>query len=148
MPAPNQMAAKDSLDAPVAIVHSLADARSVLRTAGRLRRRVYIASAEAAGAFAGPLWFQGLAAAAAEEAGASLAGALLDCGPYAGPVMEALTLGLPLIRFTGPAPAAGKLRAQAEACGARLVVGDLKAFDCRSSANLEQDLEAWLAAAE
>jgi len=137
------MAQQDSLDAPVAIVHSLADARLALAVAARLKRRIFIASAAAAGAYAGPLWFRALAA-AAEEAGDSLAGAVLDCGPYAGPVMEALQLGLPLVRFTGPAATAAKLRALAAARGARLIEGELEAFDCRHRARLEEDLEAWL----
>ena len=138
------MAAKDSLDAPVAIVHGLEGARRALRTAARLQRRIYIASAESAGASAGALWFRALAEAAAETDGESLAGAILDCGPYAGPAMEALALGLPLVRFSGPAATAAKLGALAAARGARLIAGDLEAFDTLDRDRLEAELEAWL----
>lgn len=132
------------LDAPAVVVHSLETARQALRTAAHLECPIYIASAEAAGASAGPLWFQALAEAAAEEAGSYLIGAILDCGPYAGPALEALDLGLPLVRFTGPAATAAKLQALAEARGARLLAGEWTRFDCQDRRQLESELEAWL----
>jgi hypothetical protein len=130
--------------APIVIVHALADALAALQAARAAGCQIVLASAEGAGAFAGPLWFRALVEAAEEREGAALAGAVIDCGPYPGPVMESLELGFTRIRFTGARRLAKKLAAMADARGALLITSELKAFDTLDKSNPKNDLEAWL----
>ncbi len=138
------MAAGKTPKTPIVIVHALADALAALQAARAAGCSIVLASAEGAGASAGPLWFRALVEAAEEREGAALAGAMIDCGPYPGPVMESLELGFTRIRFTGERRLAKKLSAMADARGALLITSKLGAFDTLDKSNPKDDLEAWL----
>jgi hypothetical protein len=66
------------------IIHSLADARAALAAAWALKSPVVLASAEAAGGYAGPAWFKALVDQARAEFPEARATAVLDCGDEAG----------------------------------------------------------------
>ena len=68
-------------EAPVVIVHSLADAEIALEVAGAAGCNLILASAEGAGAAAGPLWFRELVTAAEARQGTARLAAGIDCGP-------------------------------------------------------------------
>lgn len=130
------------------IIHSLEHARATLSAAAALGVPVTLASAPGAAAYVGSAWFQEvvrLARAEVPEAGAS---ALLDCANRPGDVLAALRQGLAQVRFTGRKAVAAKLAAIAEAQGAELVTGRLRALDLRGSADPEAACRAWLSAGQ
>ena len=63
-------------------------------------------------------------------------------------MLAALRQGLPRVRFTGRKAVAEKLAAIAEAQGADLVAGRLRALDLRDVADPETACRAWLSAAQ
>jgi nucleoside-diphosphate-sugar epimerase len=90
-----------STERPRIIVHSLAHAEAALAAAAALGVPVTLASAAAAGGYAGPLWFKALIEEARRSHPTADAAALLDCGEEPGTALGALRAGLRHIRFTG-----------------------------------------------
>lgn len=129
---------------PAIIVHGLDDAVAALRAAQALGMRVVLASAPGAGSYGGSAWFRDVVAAAEAAVPGACAGAVLDCDDAAGHVLGAFRAGLKAVRFTGRADVAAKLAAIAEAQGARLVTGDLPAFDPRGARDVERACRDWL----
>ncbi len=127
------------------IVHSLADARAALIAAAELGVPVTLASAPGASAYAGPGWFQEVAAQAAAEVPQADCQAVIDCGERPGDVLLALRLGLKRVRFTGKKAVAEKLTAIAEQRSATLITGRLQALDLRGTADPYAACRDWLA---
>src|SRR6185312_11226338 len=125
-------------DTPVIIVHSLADARAALGAAAALGIAVTLASAPAAGGYAGPGWWQAMLDLAAADFPEARFDAVLDCGAEPGTVLAALRLGLRRVRFTGNDDAARRLADIAAQQGAVLEreapEAALDLLDCRDPA--------------
>ena len=102
------------------VVHSLEQARAAVAAAAALGVPVTIASAPAAGAYAGPLWFKALISAASADHPEVAVTAVLDCADEAGTVLAALRAGIKQVRFTGPEPVRLRLAAIAAELGAAL----------------------------
>jgi hypothetical protein len=128
------------------IVHSLAHARAALAAAQALEAPVTLASAEAAGGFAGPLWFKSLIETAHAGFPDVDAVAVLDCGSEAGTTLAALRHGLKRVRFTGNAAALKPLREIAHELGAEIETGPApEALDLLSESAPEAAARAYLA---
>jgi hypothetical protein len=129
-------------------VHGLADARAALAAAQALRVPVTLISGPGGGSYGGPGWFNAMV----REAGAAFpevsVTAILDCGDAPGHVLGAFRAGTKVVRFTGPAEIAGKLREIAAACGAELVTGDVATLDLRGRRDPVAACTAWLGAHE
>jgi fructose/tagatose bisphosphate aldolase len=106
------------------IVHSLAHARAALAAAHALGVPVTLASAAGAGAYAGPLWFKSLIAAAQAEFPEVDVTAVLDCGAEAGTTLAALRHGFKRVRFTGNDATLKPLREIARALDAEIETGE------------------------
>jgi hypothetical protein len=102
------------------VVHSLDHARAAVTAAAALGVPVMLASAPAAGGYAGPAWFKALVEAACAACPEAEVSALLDCGEEAGTVLAALRLGLKRLRFTGPAATRERLAGLAAALDAAI----------------------------
>ena len=107
--------------APVILIHSLAHAVAALSAAAERGHSIVIASAPAAGIYAGPGWFGALVVAARETVPAAQTIALLDCGEDAGAAIGAIRAGIEGIIFTGRADAAARLADIADKRGALLI---------------------------
>jgi hypothetical protein len=105
------------------IIHSLADARAALAAAWALKSPVVLASAEAAGGYAGPAWFKALVDQARAEFPEARATAVLDCGDEAGTALAALRHGFKSVRFTGGGAALKRLKDIASQMGAAIETG-------------------------
>lgn len=127
------------------VIHSLEHARVALGAAGALKVPVTLASSPGASAYVGPAWFHEVVRLAKAEFPEVEAVAMMDCAERAGDVLAALRQGLPRVRFTGRKAVAGKLAAIAEAQGAELVTGRLRALDLRGIDDPETACRAWLA---
>jgi hypothetical protein len=129
---------------PAIRIRSLADARVALGAARALERPVVLASAPAAAGHAGALWWAELVAAARAEFPEVEFSAVLDCGDAAGDVMGAIRCGVGRVSFAGRADVAAKLRAMAEAAGARLLDAPPPALDLRGLADPDAAARVWL----
>ncbi len=127
------------------MVHSLAQARAAVAAAAALGRPVVLVSAPGAAGYAGPGWFAKLVALAAEAHPEAAVSAVLDCADKPGLALAALRDGAPAVRFTGSRAARAKLSAIADASGAEIVSGPLRALDLRGLAEPEAACAAWLA---
>ena len=130
------------------IIHSLEHARAALGAAAETGVAVTLASAPGAAAYVGPAWFEEVVRLARAEVPGAQALALLDCAGRAGDVLAALRQGLPRVRFTGPKAVAEKLAAIAEAQGATLVTGRLRALDLHGVADPQTACRRWLGEVE
>jgi hypothetical protein len=103
--------AKQSRDreAPVIVVHSLAQAIAALTASAGAGRAVVLASAPGAGSYAGPGWFGALLGAAREAAPGARFSALLDCGDDVGAALGAIRSEIEGVVFTGRADVARRL---------------------------------------
>jgi hypothetical protein len=103
--------AKQSRDweAPVIIVHSLAQAIAALKAAARAGRPVVLASAPGAGSYVGPGWFREVVVAVREAVPDASFSALLDCGDDRGAALAAIRSEAEGVVFTGPADVARRL---------------------------------------
>jgi hypothetical protein len=107
-------------------VHSLADARAAA-SAAPSGAALTLQSAPGAGAYAGIGWFERLIAAVRGEFPGLSITAVLDCGDAAEAVMAALrwlrqpARGPVVLRFSGDAAVAERLRAMAAEIGVELV---------------------------
>jgi fructose/tagatose bisphosphate aldolase len=126
------------------IIHSLEHARAALAAAAALEVPVTLASAPGASAYAGPAWFQEVVRLAKAEFPGVEADATMDCAERPGDVLAALRQGLLRVRFTGRKAVAEKLAAMAEAQGAELVTGRLRALDLRGLTDPDTACRAWL----
>ncbi len=115
--------AKQSRDreAPVIVVHSLAQAIAALRAAARAGRPVVLASAPGAGSYVGPGWFRELVAAAREAVPEASFSALLDCGDDVGAALAAIRSEIESVVFTGRTDVARRLADIASQHDVRLV---------------------------
>jgi hypothetical protein len=105
------------------IVHSLVHARAALAAARALEVPVTLASAAAAGGYAGPLWFKSLVDAARADFPEVAVTAVLDCGGEAGTTLAAFRHGLRHVRFSGNEAALAPLRDIARQLGAEIETG-------------------------
>jgi hypothetical protein len=103
---------------PRIVVHSLGDVRAALAAAREAGRPVLLASAPAAGCYAGPGWFAALVAAARAEFPDLAVEAELDCADQPGAALGALRAGIARVRFHGGDEAAARLREIAGVLGA------------------------------
>ena len=126
------------------VIHDLAQAKAALAAAAACGRPVTLVSAPGAAGFAGAPWFLKVVALAAAEQPAATYDAVLDCADRPGHVLAALRQGAEAVRFSGSKATAAKLAAIAEASGARLVTGRIKAHDLRGLADPEAACRAWL----
>lgn len=108
-------------DAPVIIVHSLAQAVAALKAAAETGVAIILASAPETGISAGPGWWQALIAAARKTAPAAAFTTLLDCGDEPGAALAAIRSEVEAVLFTGRADVAGRLAGIARRHGVRLV---------------------------
>jgi len=130
----------------IIVIHSLDEARAALGAARAAGCRVTLASAPAAGGYAGPGWFKAVCDLAAEEAGHADFAAILDCGEEAGTVLAALRAGLRRVRFTGAAAAAERLADIAAQYGAVIELGAAPpALDLADAADPEAACRAFFA---
>ena len=134
----------EAMACKVVIVHALEHARAALAAAADVGVPVTLASAPDAAGYAGVLWFRALLREATEEYPGVAATGLLDCGDRPGYALAAIRLGLPLVRFAGPAAVAEKLAAIAEAEGVRMVRDIPDALDLRFEADPEGAARRWL----
>jgi hypothetical protein len=110
-----------SEDAPVIIVHSLAQAVAALSVAAEAGRAIVLVSSPDAGVYAGPAWFREVMQAAREVVPDARFTAILDCGEDAGAAMAAIRAGGAAIVFTGGADVAARLADIAAQAGAQLL---------------------------
>jgi len=128
------------------IVHSLAQARAALAAARASGVPVTIASAAAAGGYAGPLWFKSLVEAARADFPEVEITAVLDCAGEAGTTLAALRHGIKRVRFTGTDTACAPLRDIAQQLGAEIETGSAPdALDLRDEPDPEAAARAYLA---
>jgi hypothetical protein len=128
------------------IVHSPGDARAALAAARALKVPVTLASAAAAGGYAGPLWFKALIEAARADFPEVEINAVLDCAGEAGTTLAALRHGIRRVRFTGTDTACAPLREIAEQLGAEIETGDApEALDLLDKHDPEAAARAYLA---
>lgn len=104
----------------VVVVHSLAQAIAALHAAARVGRRVVLASAPDAGAYAGPGWFSALVQAARIDVPTAQFSALLDCGDSIGAALAAIRAKVEGVVFTGRPDVARRLADIAQQSGVRL----------------------------
>lgn len=128
----------------VIIVHSLDHARTAVAVAADLGVPVTLASAPAAAAYVGPLWFAQVVAHAAAEGPGVQVSAILDCGATAGLVLAALRQGIKRVRFTGRPAVAAKLSALARRQGAEMVRGRWRACDLLEDPDPAAACRRWL----
>ena len=126
------------------IIHSLEHGRAALAAAAALRVPVTLSSAPGASAYVGLAWFHEVVRLAKAEFPDAEADAMMDCADRPGDVLAALRQGLSRVRFTGRKAIAAKLAAIAEAQGAELVTGRLRALDLRGEVDPETACRAWL----
>ena len=110
-------------------VHGLPHLRAALKAGTEAGRPVIALSAEAAGAYAGALWFAEMIQAAHEEFPNAELTAILDCGDRAGDVLVALQAGIARVIFTGHPEAACRLTAIAAETGATILAERPPSFD-------------------
>lgn len=127
------------------IVHSLAEARAALAAAAALGKDVTLASAPAAGSYAGPGWFKALTDQATRAVPDARCDTVLDCGDAPGIALAALRLGLKRVRFTGKADATRRLAAIGAALDATVESDEKPALDLRGLRQPEARCRAWLA---
>jgi hypothetical protein len=128
------------------IVHSLAQARAALAAARASAGPVTIASAAAAGGYAGPLWFKALVEAARADFPEVEITAVLDCAGEAGTTLAALRHGIKRVRFTGTEAACAPLRDIARQLGAEIETGEAPdALDLLNERDPEAAARAYLA---
>lgn len=96
-------------DAPVIVVHSLAQAIAALEAAAEAGRAIVLASAPEAGVYAGPGWWRALVAAARKAVPVARFSALLDCGDEPDAALAAIRAGVEGVAFTGRADVAARL---------------------------------------
>lgn len=108
-------------DAPIIVVHSLAQAVAALRAAAGAGRRVVVASAPEAGIYAGPGWFRGVVEAAREAVPGAQFCAFLDCGDEPGAALAAIRDGVESVVFIGRADVACRLADIAAQHGVRFI---------------------------
>jgi acyl-CoA reductase-like NAD-dependent aldehyde dehydrogenase len=114
-------------DAPVIVVHSLAQAVAALNAAAAAGRPIVLASAPEAGLYAGPGWWRELVAMAGAAVPAARFSAMLDCGDGAGAALAAIRAHVEGAIFTGHAEVARRLADIAAQHGVRLVTRRLAA---------------------
>ncbi len=100
------------------VIHSPGHARAALAAAASLALPVTLASAPAAGIYAGPGWFKAVVEMAHGDVPAARFSAVLDCGGEPGVVLAALRRGLKRVRFDGSDAVAERLADIAAQCGA------------------------------
>jgi acyl-CoA reductase-like NAD-dependent aldehyde dehydrogenase len=105
---------------PVFVIHGLGHALAALKAAAAAGRRVVLASAPAAGGYAGAGWFRALVGAARDAVPEARFTAFLDCGDEAGPALAALRSAIDGVIFTGRGDVAHRLADIARQHGARL----------------------------
>ena len=110
-----------SENAPVIVVHSLAQAVAALSVAAEAGRAMVLASSPDAGIYAGPTWFREIMQAAREAVPEARFTAILDCGEDAGAAMAAIRAGVQAIVFAGQADVAARLGDIAAQAGAQLL---------------------------
>jgi hypothetical protein len=114
--------AKQSRDeAPVIVVHSLAQAAAALKAAAGAGRPVVLVSAPGAGSYTGPGWFREFIAAAREAVPEANSSSWLDCGDDIGAALAALRSEIEGIVFTGRADVSRRLADIAAQHGVRFV---------------------------
>jgi len=109
------------LEAPVIVVHALAQAIAALRAAVRADQAVVLASAPGAGSYVGPGWFREVVAVAREAVPEARFSALLDCSDDVGAVLAALRAEVEGVVFTGRADVTSRLADIARQHGVRFV---------------------------
>ena len=127
------------------VVHSFTQARAALAAAAALGQDVTLASAPAAGGYAGPGWFKALTDGARRAVPEARCDTVLDCGAAPGMALAALRLGFKRIRFAGDAEAARRLAAIGATLGATVESGEEPALDLRGLRRPEARCRAWLA---
>jgi fructose/tagatose bisphosphate aldolase len=130
------------------IVHSLDHARAALAAASALRLPVTLLSPPLAAAYMGAGYFRALIEAAGAEFPDVAVTAVLDCGDEPGFALAALREGIKAVRFTGPDPAAQRLRQIAEKQGAVLILDEIAALDLLDRTDAEAACRAWFSATE
>ena len=126
------------------IVHSLQQAEAALAAAEALAVPVTLASAEGAGAYAGPRWFLAVMAQAARAHPGATFDAVIDCADEAGTALAALRAGATRVRFRGAAEAREKLAAIAAALGAAIEDESPPALDLLNERDPLAASQAWL----
>jgi hypothetical protein len=123
---------------PTIVIHSLDHARAALRAARDSEADVTLASASAAGCYAGPAWWAALIAVARREFPGVPFDDALDCADHAGVALGALRAGVKRVRFTGEADAAARLSQIASQLGAVIETAAAEpACDLRDSVDPE-----------
>ncbi len=123
------------------IIHSFAQARAALAAAAALGMDVTLASAPAAGGYAGPGWFKALIDDARRAVPNARCDTVLDCGAAPGMAFAAMRLGFKRIRLAGNAEAVRRLAA----IGATIESGEEPVLDLRGLRRPEARCRAWLA---
>ena len=96
-------------------------------------------------AYLGPLWFREVLRITALEYPGVAVDAVLDCGDSPGQTLAALRAGIAQVRFAGGRATAARLREIAEAQGARVLTGRIKALDLLDHPSPERACRDWLA---
>jgi hypothetical protein len=123
-------------------VHDLAQATLVLQRAKTLHRRVMLVSGEAAGVYAGCLWWRSLVDAACAATGGACDD-LLDCADQAGQAMAALRVGCRAVLVDAGLPALPALRGAATMCGATIWVVRPECLDLADSGAARR-IDQWI----
>lgn len=144
MPSASSARKKRARPARAVIVHSLADARTAIAAAARLRVPVILESAAGAAGYAGPLWFLEVVRAAHAERPNVTVTAVLDCGDSPGYALGALRAGCQAIRLHARPKVAAKIKAIARQYGAVLCGGKARALDLLNERDPERACLEWL----
>lgn len=118
------MAAAAMDDAPVVVVHGLADLRAVFAAARAAGKPLVAWTAPGAAGYAGVLYLKKAVEAARADVGEAPVRVVLDCGGDAAHALGALRMGWTDIAFKGSPKLREKILRIAEQMGARLVAPD------------------------
>ena len=111
-------------EAPVVVVHGLADLRAVFAAAGAAGKPLVAWTAPGAAGYAGVLYLKKAVEAARADVGEAPVRVVLDCGGDAGHALGALRMGWTDIAFGGVPKLREKILRIADQTGARLVAPD------------------------
>jgi hypothetical protein len=105
---------------PAIIIHGIEDLRAALKAAASLDRALTVLSIPGAASSAGAPWFHALIQAGSAEFPNAALTAVLDCADQPGHALGALRTGCRDLLLLDSVPAWPRVRAIAEAAGARL----------------------------
>jgi hypothetical protein len=129
---------------PAIIIHGIEDLRAALKAAASLDRALTVLSIPGAASSAGAPWFHALIQAGSAEFPNAALTAVLDCADQPGHALGALRTGCRDLLLLDSVPAWPRVRAIAEAAGARLHASPGPTFNPRFFRDPIEACRDWL----